>query len=91
MSSNLEFCLRQLAELLESIGEVYWLERVRVECAVVRPAEILGWFGGMGSLNDFYISKVNGHQVLKEDEDNLNQRLDGLRQLIYRLAAELVG
>ena len=39
-------------------------------------------FGGMGSLNDVYISRENGHVV--EDEEEANQELDSLRAELWQ-------
>lgn len=85
---NLHSSLKELAELLEKIGDVYWLSKVRAECACARPAEIVSWFGGMGSLNDLIISKINGHKFTEGQEDDLNQYLNDLRRSIYDLASQ---
>jgi hypothetical protein len=39
-------------------------------------------FGGAGSLNDVCISKANGHIV--EDEDIANEKLDTLREKLWK-------
>ena|SRR5580765_1121999 len=39
-------------------------------------------FGGMGSLNDVYISKQNGHAV--DDEGQANRKLDSLREELWQ-------
>jgi hypothetical protein len=39
-------------------------------------------FGGMGSLNDVFITRLNGDKV--DDEDAANRRLDQLRTRLWR-------
>ena len=42
--------------------------------------------GGMGSLNDVWISKKNGDEV--EDEESANRKLDGLRKKLHGFLTE---
>lgn len=44
--------------------------------------------GGMGSLNDVWISKDNEHDIEVEDEQAANQKLDELREQLRALLIE---
>jgi hypothetical protein len=47
--------------------------------------EILGLFGGMGSLNDVLISRLNGHDV--DNESTANEQLDRMTSQLWSLLA----
>ena len=86
--------LRALLEdtrmLLDSVAESFWSSKVRRALgAIIDPAEVLSWYGGMGSFNDLLIAEINGHRVRREQEAALNNRLDNLRRRIYEVAREL--
>jgi len=51
--------------------------------------EVRELFGGMGSLNDVYISKANGHVV--DDETTVNKELQVLTQELWELVSEDKG
>ena len=54
------------ADILNMQKEIEILERLKTHM-----------FGGMGSINDIWISRRNGHKV--DDEEKANSRLDELR------------
>lgn len=43
--------------------------------------QIRSQFGGMGTLNDLAISRINGHVV--DDESEANRRLNELRRALW--------
>jgi hypothetical protein len=55
------------------------------------PAELLAWYGGMGSLNDLVIARMNGHKIEPSEEIAENRRMDELRALIYEELVKLRG
>ncbi len=66
-------------------------ERIESEEKVPVPpnelAEVRRMFGGMATLNDIYISKVNGHRV--DDEEEANRKVDELRNALWRLVVDV--
>jgi hypothetical protein len=80
--------VRNLASLLGQCGETKWAPMFgalagRVERGDVDPHEaarqVLGMYGGMGSLNDVVIHIGNGHCVTEVEMGPANDRLDALR------------
>ncbi|WP_076420279.1 hypothetical protein [Colwellia sp. UCD-KL20] len=45
---------------------------------------VLNKFGGMGSLNDVYICRANGHNIQPDEEVHVNQKLRELFDYIYK-------
>lgn len=45
--------------------------------------KIEGWFGSMGSINDLYVSHLNGHKIEEQDEHKVNQKLSTILDRIY--------
>lgn len=88
---RLKSLLRQGAELLEGVGEEFWSAKLRqqLETSRLSPAAIVSWFGGMGSFNDLWILRANGHRVEQDQESAANAKLDELTSEIYRIAEEL--
>ncbi len=90
--TNTTNILQQLDELLSNHRVSYsvvthgLLEKLRSDSGEYIPdslaSEIRGLFGGMGSLNDVYISKLNGHSV--DDEAKANKRLGELTAALWR-------
>lgn len=100
--SDFDVCLARLAEnlgevatLLRDHGETHWLKWATT-CSheletydAAAFAHVLGAFGGMGSLNDLLILRVNGHIVAPERESAVNRRLGDLRAAIWGDATAL--
>jgi len=83
-------------ELLRSVGEVYWADKIEQgirKCEENRHGcnvdEICSWYGGMGSFNDLIISANNDHILNREDDAKLNDKLNKLRTDIYHEAMRL--
>lgn len=51
--------------------------------------ELLGAFGGMGSLNDLVIHPMNGHRIAETEVPDVNEALHRLRGLIYADATSM--
>ena len=45
---------------------------------------MLNKFGGMGSLNDLYICKENGHHIQASEESAVNQQITELLDEVYK-------
>ena len=52
-------------------------------------ADLLKQFGGMGSLNDLFISPVNGHRIDEGQVGVVNDELDQIRERLFAGANEL--
>jgi hypothetical protein len=94
---TLNSLLKSCETLLSSVEEPFWSRKIRdiLERNISFfdkevPKEILSWYGGMGSFNDLQLSKFNGHLILAKDEDKLNDKLDDLREEIYKEAVQLL-
>ncbi len=81
--------LDEVGTLLRDHGETHWLTWV-VACRTRLDShnsavfdDLLGAFGGMGSVNDLLILAANGHLVRPEDETAVNDRLTALREAIW--------
>ena len=82
------------AGLLSSVGETFWSAKLRdmAERVWERPrlvGQIESWFGGMGSLNDVYLCRHNGHKVTEEEEVPINGRLRAVLGRIFKNANEM--
>ena len=92
---RLAIVLSETAELLRSYAVEHWPERLEIHAANVRAgsseaaSDILGDFGGMGSLNNVWIDPRNGHRVAMDQEQSVNDRLNTLRSEIYQLSRAL--
>lgn len=95
---GLQRILRALLQLMRCVGERHWAETVErallnLEMGATKRwiEEILSWYGGMGSLNDLVIAKVNGHNVEPQDEQALNAELARLTSALYARAVHLLA
>ncbi len=61
--------------------------RMSVDGATLSTEDRHSLFGGMGSLNDVWMSRRNGHKV--DDERSANERLDRLRTQLFDRASRL--
>jgi hypothetical protein len=86
--------LNAAAEILSSVGETFWSSKLRDMADRVweRPrlvGELETWFGGMGSLNDVYLCRHNGHKVEEMEEAAVNGRLRAVLGRIYANANDM--
>ena len=89
--------LTECEALLRKIGEAFWADKFRrvlqrgaISQTGYSIEEVLTWYGGMGSFNDLFISKYNGHSVEGETEKALNNELNRLRSAIYQQAKQVL-
>lgn len=89
--------LEELADLMRSVGEEAWAERlddVRARISdgdrsgLRQLVDMIGRPGDNG-LNDLVIHPLRGHAVDEEDLDEINQRLGLLTTTCFRLARGL--
>lgn len=83
--------LIKIQKLLSSVNEFFWANKInkilnKKSIDSIIKIEILSWFGGMGSLNDLVISKINGHSVSPETEEKINMELNKMRIELYNCA-----
>jgi hypothetical protein len=93
--SRLLEAVRDLASLLDGYGETNWAPMFgafagRIERGEVDSQEaarqMLGMYGGMGSLSDVVIHIGNGHRVTEANMGPANDRLDELRAYAWQEA-----
>lgn len=70
--------------------------KIRDDLALLRNGDVhgaerfLGYFGGMGSINDIWLCKLNGHSVAKERENEINAEFHALRGRAWQVAKAVV-
>jgi hypothetical protein len=96
--SRLLESVRDLASLRGQYGETKWAPRFGALAGSIERGEVdsheaaqqvLGMYGGMGSLNDVVIHIGNGHRVIEAEMGPANDRLDALRGYGWREAKEI--
>jgi hypothetical protein len=97
--------LKLLAELLRKHGEHQWSGRLlemgkktqlahdagHADRLVDAMQEILGCFGGTGSLSDVYLSPQNGHKIKDKEVEAVNARLGALRTQLFLSARQTIA
>jgi hypothetical protein len=82
--------LKALEYLLDKVGESQWrdwlYEDIELWKAGNDVSHHLSAYGGMGSLNDFWISPLNGHAISEIQEPWINHLLTLLRNLCFQCA-----
>ena len=92
LTSQLIDRLEVLAEILSTYEETHWLHQIELSIQSLKEnnfggiSRLLGLFGGMGSLNDLTIHPLNGHKILDDEIDDINDQLRDLLSNIYDLA-----
>jgi|GEM_PF-492530 len=87
--------LETLTVYLEQCKVSPWSEYFRISLQMIKNHDseginkILSCYGGMGSFNDLYISKFNGHNISENDENKVNRIIRDLSNEIYVLCSEL--
>jgi Domain of unknown function (DUF6966) len=88
--------LRRAAALLRTYHEDHWAQWLERDTARIEHGDryglehLLTASGGMGSLNDLIIHRVNGHAVDDHDAVAVNESLHDLRERIWREAGNLL-
>jgi hypothetical protein len=94
-SDRLLKVLDDLEGLLLQYGESFWAECINGATTRIRNSEeygldeLLGFFGGMGSINDLIICPENGHRITHEDEPTVNMQLASLVEQASTLVHEV--
>jgi hypothetical protein len=89
-AEKLDDVLKQALELLTTVGEERWSQRLqRALTGGVHADQVITWFGGTGSFGDLLIMVANGHRIAERDEFSINRRLLALQREIYDLAEVL--
>ncbi len=79
--ASLNSDIEALNTLLSKYGEKRWiLNKVNSDQSA---RNLIGCFGGMGSLNDLYICKVNGHKIDSSEEIEVNEKIRDLLTSIH--------
>ena len=73
--------IEELNSILSKYGERKW--RVSKVLNKSGASDVVRMFGGMGSINDLYICKVNGHNISENIESETNERIQHLLSSIY--------
>lgn len=84
--------LSELVGLLQAHGERHWSAWLSSDLEGLRRGDgecldhLLSAYGGMGSLNDLFICRSNGHDIRAEDRRAVNDRLWDLREQVAESA-----
>ncbi|MFH1423121.1 MAG: hypothetical protein ABIH42_10470 [Planctomycetota bacterium] len=82
--------LEALIELLSRSGAFFWCNWMREDIDNWRKNKDLSHhltaYGGMGSLNDLIICKINNHSVTRNQEPWINAVFSGLTSITYLIA-----
>jgi hypothetical protein len=82
--------LKALEYLLDKVSESYWRDWLREDIALWKNkndmSHHLSAYGGMGSLNDHWISARNGHAITDLQESWGNRLLRLFRDLCFQSA-----
>ncbi|WP_202805926.1 DUF6966 domain-containing protein, partial [Actinopolymorpha alba] len=80
-ASRLANLLDEAVGLLEKHGESHWASWLATSRRRIAAGDtygldhLLSAFGGMGSLNDLLVLRVNGHEINEAQEGAVNTRL----------------
>ena len=91
-AGELARAMESLAAFLRAHDEHHWSSRIEDDLRFVRKGDVFGaqrfrgYFGGMGSLNDVWLCKLNRHTVPDGAESKINRELDPLRSTAWQLA-----
>ena len=95
--TELVLTLERMGTLLAHCGESVWSTRIANDLARVRQGDryaverFLTYFGGMGSINDVWLARVNGHSLPPERERATNAEFQTLCARAWQLASAAVA
>ena len=81
--------------MLKKHGIPHWQEWLEKDKGLIENSDfygiehLLSAFGGMGSFNDLYICRENGHTIEENETDTINNQLNVFREQLYKLATEI--
>jgi len=88
--------LEELIGLLRAHGESHWSSLIADDLYFVRKGDVygakrfLGYFGGMGSLNDSGLCQVVGNAEEMHRQSEVNKEFDELKDRAYVAARAVV-
>lgn len=92
IKSDFGDAISALIELLEAVGEKYWVEPLRNHIATWKQSgdasSHRSIYGGMGSFNDVIICQQNNHHVTEEQEPFVGQLFNDLSSVCYALSQQ---
>src|ERR1700722_18372201 len=93
--SEIDDLIQSIADLiatLKSCGDDNWAPKLQEnESGHLQDGvnNIVGMYGGMGSLNDYLVARVNGFSGTDEEAETINSTLKNQRSIVYDRAREL--
>jgi len=81
--------------MLKKYGIPQWQEWLEKDKRLIENSDsygiehLLSAFGGMGSFNDLYICRENGHMIKENETDSVNRQLNVLREQLLKLATAI--
>ena len=87
--------LDEATTLLKKHEVSHWAEWLDKDKSLLEKSDfyriehLLSAFGGMGSFNDLYICKENGHIIENDETTSVNDNLFAMNRAIYDLAEEI--
>jgi len=94
-TEKLIILLEETITLLRSHGVNSWADWLARDVKYLKERDfqgikhLLSAFGGMGSFNDVYICPENGHNILENEVERVNQHLNDLQNEIYLQAKQI--
>jgi hypothetical protein len=93
---DLETAVEEALAILRRHGVVDWTSKLEQVLALLSRRDarglerLLAMFGGMGSLNDVVVSRLNGHNISELEEGSVNRTLRTRLSRAYSLAHDLL-
>lgn len=87
--------LDDMIELLKKYNESHWAKWLEKDKLLIEKSDsqgiehLLAAFGGMGSLNDLYICRENGHSIKYEEVKSVNNNIRIIKQRIFMITEEI--
>jgi len=87
--------LSSAISILQKHGEKHWASWLDKDKNLLEKSDyygiehLLSAFGGMGSLNDLYICKENGHDIESNQISAVNEKILKLNNKIFEIAEEM--
>ena len=86
-TKDLDKDLNELQRIFSEYGEKHWGRKIS---GTRHPKALISMFGGMGSINDVYLCKGNGHSIPEEIEQEVNSKIERLLSRIYENCTQLL-
>ena len=86
--SSLNSDIQSLNTIFSKYGENHW--KINPINNDQSARNLIRSFGGMGSLNDLYICKINGHKIERSEEIQVNEKVRNLLSSIHDKCVSLI-